>query len=392
MSEALVIVDIFDTTLRDGAQSLPEENQFPNHSKPEIANQIAQLGVGVIEAGFPITYSDAEEVREVAKSVGVTSYPCATWRNGKSIHSAPNGNQAPVIAGLSRTLPNDIDAAWDAVNGAFYPRIHTFISTDPEHMAKKFDGKTPDEVLVMGQTAVRHARSLVDEHPDATVEFSAEAASTTDWDYLERVIKMATDEGADIVNLPDTVGQRNPFWMEKFYDRAIRWAHQTNPNIVISAHNHNDLGLATANSLSLVSAAANYANEQEQEISVQIETAVCGLGERAGNADIFPVIAGLYKFSDDMPSDIEWRFNPHGSVRVANAVMSFAGLQVHRQSPIVGRDINRHRSGIHSDGIIKGGHQIYTPFDPRFWGHEQDAVHEEGRYQGRAGRQAISGS
>ena len=387
MSEAVVHVEIFDTTLRDGAQSLPQYNQFPDGSKSEIADQIASLGVGVIEAGFPITSGEAEEVSGVAKVVGNTTYEVAYWESGAQIGTK---TVTPVIAGLSRTVPKDIEAAWESTQDAAYPRIHTFISTDAEHMENKFPGKTADEVLEMGRQAVRQAKSLTSEHSGATVEFSAEAASTTNWDYLERVIKSAIDEGADIVNLPDTVGQRNPFWMEKFYGRAISWAHQINPDVVVSAHNHNDLDMATMNSLSLVTAAAKFAQREQRQVNVQLEIAVCGLGERAGNADVFPVVAGLFKFSEGMECDVQWRFNPGSSVRAANFVMGAAGLEVNRQSPIVGQDTNVHRSGIHSDGIIKGGFQIYTPYDPTFWGHARDAEHQEGKYQGKSGRSHIT--
>ena len=388
MSEALVNVTIFDTTLRDGAQSLPDHNQFPYGEKPEIAGHIANLGIGVIEAGFPRTPGDADEVRLVSKSIGNTEYTVSSWKNGET---EPDINVIPVIAGLCRTSFEDIDVTWQAVESAVYPRIHTFVSTDKEHMEAKFSGKTPEEVHKMGKLAVRHARSLMGDRPKATVEFSAEAASTTDEGYLERVVKSAIDEGADIINLPDTVGQRDPFWTREFYAKAIKWITELNPNVAISAHNHNDLDMSTANTMSLVSAAANFAAIMDSKINVQLETAICGLGERAGNADVFPVVASLFKFAEQMPADITWRFNPQRSAEVARTVMGFASLKVHRQNPIVGDDVKTHRSGIHSDGVIKGGHRIYTPYDPTFWGHKVDAEHEEGRYQGRRGRAAIAG-
>lgn len=386
MSNSSVDVHIFDTTLRDGAQSLPESNQFPYGTKTEIAEHIAGLGINVIEAGFPRTSGDADEVRNVAKTVGNTAYQASTWRNGTE---SDTETFVPVITGLSRTTAKDVDTAWDAVQDAFYPRIHTFISTDHEHMATKFPGKTPEQVRLMGVAAVRHAKSLVEGRPGASVEFSAEAASTTQEAYLERVVKSVIDEGADIINLPDTVGQRNPFWMQAFYAKTIDWVMRTNPDVTISAHNHNDLDMATINSLSLIMAAARYAEQSGKQVKAQIETTISGLGERAGNADVFSVVAGLFKFSDQFGSDIQWRFNPGSSVSTARAVLSFAGLEVHRQSPIVGNDILAHRSGIHSDGIIKGGHRIYTPHDPTFWGHPTNARHEEGRYQGTKGRQFI---
>lgn len=383
-----VTVEFLDTTLRDGAQSLPNNHQFDTGIKLDTADKIAQLGVSVIEAGFPATASDAEEVREVAESVGNQTYEISTWNNTEL--DAPHAYiRQPVIAGLSRTVMPDIEATWDAVSPAARPRIHTFVSTDAEHMAAKFPNKTPDEVLQMGRTAVAFAREISTNHTGATVEFSAEAASTTDISYLEKVVKSAIDAGADVINLPDTVGQRDPFQMQKFYKRAIQWVMESNPNVVVSAHNHNDLGLAVANSYSLVRAAAKYAEKHDKEVRTQIETTICGLGERAGNADIFPMTAQLFKFSPEFNVPVEWEFNPIRSVATAASVLSQANLTVPRQNPIVGRDTNRHRSGIHSDGIIKGGHQIYSPYDPTFWGHSDLAVHEEGKYQGANGRRHI---
>lgn len=390
MSHAAVEVAVFDTTLRDGAQALPELHQFPEGAKPEIAEQLAQLGVPVIEAGFPATPGDAVEVGAVAKSVGQTDYPVQRWQS--DAHEGDQASYTPVIAGLSRTTFGDIEATWGAISDARYPRIHTFISTDPEHMHAKFPDKSPDEVLVMGREAVRYARMLTDGHPDSSVEFSAEAASTTDEAYLERVVKEMVAQGADIINVPDTVGQRDPIWMHDFYAKVIRWVMAESTDVTISAHNHNDLGLAVANSSMLVHAAAKYAHEHDERVKVQIEGTVCGLGERAGNADIFPVVGGLYKFTPDMAVPVEWQFNPGNAVQAARVVMGYAGLEVPRQSPVVGSDTNVHRSGIHSDGVIKGGYHIYTPHDPKFWGHEHDAQHENGRYQGRRGKAAIGAS
>jgi len=379
-----VHVEIFDTTMRDGAQALPEGNQFSEGSKVVIAEHIARLGVGVIEAGFPATPSDGEEVAAVAESVGRQAYDVAHWRDGR----AEAVRQVPVIAGLSRTTEGDIEATWKSIHSAIRPRIHTFVSTDDEHMRAKFPGKTPDEVRDMGIRAVSFARAMTEEHDGASVEFSAEAASTTNRDYLERIIKDAVGAGADVINVPDTVGQRDPFFMYQFYRNVIRWVTESNPDVAISAHNHNDLDNAAANSLALVRAAADHATVTQNSVKVQIETAICGLGERAGNADVFPVVAGLFKFAPDYVVPTNWHFNPRLAVATARAVMGQAGLPVDRQSPIVGEDTNVHRSGIHSDGVIKGGHRIYTPHDPTFWGHSKNAVHEEGKYQGKAGRAA----
>lgn len=382
---ASVEITGFDTTLRDGAQSLPEKHQFPDGAKPEIAVKLAELGMGVIEAGFPATPGDAKRVTDVARTVGQTKYEVAAWENGEL---TGHKRRTPAITGLSRAKKSDIEATWRAVKDAKRSRIHTFISTDPEHMATKFPDRSPEEVLIMGKEAVRFAKELTDEHPDATVEFSAEAASTTDLTFLERVVKEALNEGAGIINVPDTVGQRDPFWMKKFYSKVIKWVMRTNPLATISAHNHNDMDNATANTMALVNAAVKYALIHDQTVRIQLETTVCGLGERAGNTDVFPAMANLHKFSPDMKVPVKWEFNPDRSVQTANEVMASAGLSVDRQSPIVGSDINVHRSGIHSDAVLKGGSELYSPHDATFWGHGETAVHEDGEYQGKRGREA----
>lgn len=398
MSNPGVTVEIFDTTLRDGAQSLPEVNQFPAGTKPNIATHIAALGVGVIEAGFPRTPGDGLEVRDVAELVGNTHFQTAVWQNGEQTKTE---SRAPVIAGLCRTTREDIEAGWDAVKPAINPRIHTFISTDTEHMAAKFPGKIPSQVLAMGIDAVKYAGIIMDGRHSGghssgkgsgkgTVEFSAEAATTTDTDFLERVVKSMIDHGADIINLPGTLDKRSPMWMLRFYARALEWIASTNPDVVLSAHNHHDLGLSTASSLMLVQAAADHAKKTDREVKIQVETTICGVGERAGNTDVFPLVAGLFEFSTEMPVPITWRFNPGNAYAVARAVMAYGGMEVDRQNPVVGDDIITHRSGIHSDGVLKGGFAIYTWQDPRFWGHPQEARFEEGKYQGKAGRLAAT--
>jgi 2-isopropylmalate synthase len=383
---AEVKIDIFDTTQRDGAQSLPEHHQFADDSKPYISDRIATLGADVIEAGFPATAGDGEEVTRVAQSVGQRSYEVQTWRNGEVVGQSL---ATPVITGLSRATSGDIEATWQSVCQANRARIHTFIPTDSEHMQERFPDKTSKEIMRMGQEAIKFAKTLTEGHPDVTIEFSAEAASTTDLRFLETVVKTMLYEGADIINVPDTVGQRDPVWMYRFYRQAIKWVHSVNPDAITSGHNHNDLGQAVSNTNMLLHAAVDHAKDTNSSVAIQLETTITGIGERAGNADVFPVVAGLFRFTPDIDIPIRWRFNPGQSVDTAKSVMAEAGLEVPRQSPIVGSDINRHRSGGHSDGIIKGGHRLYTPFDPTFWGHESEAIHEDGKYQGSRGRSAI---
>lgn len=382
-----VTVQFFDTTLRDGAQSLPADHQFPTGSKPRIAAEIARLGVGIIEAGFPATPDDAKEVAKVARTVGQASFAVTSWH----AHGKPTKREfTPVIAGLSRAVEADIDATWQAVKAARHPRIHTFVSTSDFHRENKFPGVSRGELIDITVNAVSYAKQVSAKHPGASVEFSAEAASTTEPAYLRRVITAAITAGAEIINVPDTVGERDPVWMLKFYRNVIAWAQQTNAGVTVSAHNHNDLGNAAANSFMLVRAATEYTKRSQKNITIQIETTVCGLGERAGNADVFTVAGNLFKFAAGLGVDVEWQFSPEQSVAIAQSVMNSAGMEVDRQAPVVGRDTNVHRSGIHSDGVIKGGHSMYTPFDPTFWGHDQQAVHEDGKYQGKAGRRAVA--
>lgn len=381
----------FDTTLRDGAQALDENShQFERGSKPKIAGAIAALGVDVIEAGFPATPDDAAEVQAVSRSVGNTTYEVNDWENGERTGVS---HSTPVIAGLSRATPGDIEATWGAISDAERPRIHTFISVDDNHMKVKFPGKTSQSVLNMGRESIRYARDISAEKSDATIEFSAEASTTADKSFLESVVKMSAEEGVDVLNMPDTVSQRDPFWMYEFYKRILGWAIPINPDITISSHPHNDLGLAVANSIALVRAASDYASYSQKRIRIQSEGTICGLGERAGNADLIAVMGGLFKFTRGSDTPVKFSFNPQRAVGTATEVMAAASYEVPPKSPIVGSETNKHRSGIHSDGILKAGKdgfKIYTPHDPRFWGHDQSAVHEGGRYQGRKGLKAAS--
>jgi 2-isopropylmalate synthase len=202
--------------------------------------------------------------------------------------------------------------------------------------------------------------------------------------FLREVIESAIDAGADIINVPDTVGVRDPFYMLKFYDQILRFVHEVNPNTIVSAHNHNDLGHAVSNTLALVHAAIQLCRETGRQINVQLEGTVCGVGERAGNADIFPVAASIFDLArnvTDIP--LTWEFNPRASHGVAQDVMQTFREDVPRRSPIVGEGINQHFSGIHSDGVTKGGWQLYTAINPTFWGHLSEYVAGTGKYSGK---------
>src|SRR5690606_21903758 len=244
-------VIVFDTTLRDGEQS--PGATMNTEQKIEVARQLARLGVDIIEAGFPAASpGDLDAVRRIAKEVkGLT------------------------VLGLARTSFTDIDAAWEAVQHAEDASIHTFISTSPIHMERKLR-KSPDEVVEMARAAVRRCKGYV-----SKVEFSAEDATRSDWDFLCRIFAAAIEEGATTINIPDTVG----YTMPAEYAELIRYVRANTPGIedvVISVHCHNDLGMATANTLAAVQAGAR-----------QVEVTINGIGERAGNTSLEEVVMAL---------------------------------------------------------------------------------------------------
>ncbi len=385
----LVKVELLDTTLRDGDQSLPIEHQFRKGQKLLVADRLSDLGYSVIEAGFPATNLDFDDVQEVATIVGNTKRSVSSW-SSESPDVQSITIQTPIISALCRANPDDIEVTWEALKDAEYPLIHSFVATDPEHIKVKFPDKDEDGVAKLALESITLAKTLIGNNPKGSVEFSLEAATTTRKEFLERMIKDVVNTGVDVINLPDTVGQMEPFGIYQFYREVIKWAIQTNPNVIVSAHNHNDQGMAVANSLSFVKAAADIAAKQLVEINTRIETTVCGLGERAGNCDIFPLVSSLFSFAESYPSIINWNFNRDQSVGVANEVMAYAGFMIDRQSPIVGRDIMRHRSGVHSDAVIKGGPQLYSPIVPKEWGHKNNAGIDPGKYQGRKGTEVAA--
>ncbi len=244
-------VYVFDTTLRDGEQSPGATMNLDE--KIRMARQLETLGVDIIEAGFPIaSQGDFEAVQAISRAVDNVQ-----------------------VAGLCRAVTGDIDRCWEAVKDANHPRIHTFLATSEIHMKYKL-GKTADEVLAMTEKAVRHAAQYTD-----NVEFSAEDASRSDWDFLVKVTETAIDAGATVVNIPDTVGYTQPF---EYYD-MIKYLMDNVKNVdkaVISVHCHNDLGSAVANSLAAIKAGAR-----------QVECTVLGIGERAGNAALEDLVMAL---------------------------------------------------------------------------------------------------
>jgi 2-isopropylmalate synthase len=336
MSRRIVI---FDTTLRDGEQS--PGASLSEDQKLAIAHQLAALGVDIIEAGFPI--SSPEDFRAVT-------------RVAQEVHG-------PVIAGLSRTRKEDIQSCYDAVKHAERHRIHTFVGTSNIHIEKKLR-KTKDQVFEMAVEAVRFARSLCDD-----VEFSAEDALRADFDYLCRVVEAVIAAGATTVNIPDTVGYTTPWEME----RTIAQLFELVPNIdraVISTHCHNDLGLASANSLAAVRGGAG-----------QVECTVNGIGERAGNCSLEEVVMTLRTRQDYF--DIETGINTPQIMKASRMVSNFTGHSVQPNKAIVGANAFAHEAGIHQHGMIMD-RQTYEIMKPEDIG-LTESVLTLGRRSGRHG-------
>ncbi len=313
------VVQVFDTTLRDGEQSPGVSLQVKE--KVEIAQQLARLGVDVIEAGFPVASpGDFEAVQAVAGAV-----------------------QGPVIAALARAVPGDIARAWEAVQNATRPRIHTFIATSPIHMAKKLN-KEPEEVLEMAVEAVRLAKTFT-----ADVEFSAEDATRSDPGFLCRIFGAVIQAGATVINIPDTVGYTTPVE----FARLIEYVRAHTPGIdgvTISVHCHDDLGLAVANSLAAVAAGAT-----------QVECTVNGLGERAGNAALEELVMALRTRQDFFGA--RSRVVTEQIYRTSRLVSTLTGVGVQPNKAIVGANAFAHESGIHQDGVLKNRatYEIMTP-------------------------------
>jgi len=312
-------VFIFDTTLRDGEQSPGASMNLDE--KIKIALLLEEMGVDIIEAGFPIASNgDFEAVREVAKLI----------KNAG-------------VAGLARAGRNDIDRAWEALQHAARPRIHTVIATSPLHMKYKLqmEPETVHETLVAN---VAHARNLCED-----VEFSCEDASRSEPDFLCRVVESAIKAGARTINIPDTVGYAVP---EEFA-ALVRMLFDRVPNIdraVISVHCHNDLGLAVANSLAAVGAGAR-----------QVECTINGLGERAGNCSLEEIVMALKTRRDRMPFDTG--IKTEYITRASRLVSAITGFVVQPNKAIVGANAFAHESGIHQDGMLKhaGTYEIMTP-------------------------------
>jgi 2-isopropylmalate synthase len=300
---------IFDTTLRDGEQS-PGIN-LNSFEKLEIAEQLARLGVDVIEAGFPISSpGDFEGVQNIAQRVSGVS-----------------------VCALARAIEKDITTAWDAIKEADHPRIHTFISTSDLHLKHQLR-KSRQEVLETAKRMVALAVSLCND-----VEFSAMDATRSDPDYLAQVLQAAVDEGASTINIPDTVGYAIPTEFGEFIREQFKKAPGLK-DVVVSVHCHNDLGLAVANSLAAVENGAS-----------QVECAINGLGERAGNASLEEIVMILEtrKRLLGMATGIKTT----EITRTSRLVSRLIGYDVQPNKAIVGKNAFAHESGIHQDGVLK---------------------------------------
>ena len=319
-------IRIFDTTLRDGEQA--PGATLNKAEKLEVAHQLAKLRVDVIEAGFPIASpDDFEAVRAIATEV-----------------------KGPRIAGLARAIEQDVRVCWDAVKVADVPRIHTFISTSAVHMKYQIK-KTPAEVLADTRSMVTLSAELVATHPEADLEFSAMDASRSDPEFLAQVLDVAVQCGATTINVPDTVGYALPLEFGDFIRELYRLAPSLN-DVHVSVHCHNDLGLATANSLAAVRAGAT-----------QVECAVNGIGERAGNAALEEVVMAIRTRGEYFAC--ETGVDTREIARTSRLVSSLTGYAIQRNKAIVGRNAFAHESGIHQAGVLSEAStfEIMTPAD-----------------------------
>ena len=323
-------IKIFDTTLRDGEQS--PGATLSSAEKLKIARSLANLGVDIMEAGFPAASpDDLEAVKQIAIEVG---------------NHVPEGrSEPPVICGLARAVKSDIDKSWEAVQYAKHPRIHTFLATSPIHMQHKLR-MDPEEVVDQVREMVAYARAYCED-----VEFSPEDAGRSDPDFLCLVLGEAIKAGATTLNIPDTVGYQTP----QGFGNLIKYLKANTPGIekaIISVHCHNDLGLATANTLAGIENGAR-----------QVEVTINGIGERAGNTSLEEVVMALKTRGDAY--GFETQIDTTQIVPLSRQVARFTGLSVQANKAIVGQNAFAHEAGIHQDGMLKNQetYEIMRPED-----------------------------
>ncbi len=321
---------IFDTTLRDGEQ-VPG-CQLNTVEKIQVAKQLEQLGVDIIEAGFPISSpGDFNSVIEISKAV--------TW---------------PTICALTRALEKDIDCAAEALKYAKHKRIHTGIGTSPTHIKYKFNS-TPDEIVERAVRAVKYAKRYVED-----VEFYAEDAGRTDNEYLARVIEAVVKAGATVCNIPDTTGYIIP----NEYSEKIKYLYEhvdaiAAGKVILSTHCHDDLGMSTANTVAGVLAGAR-----------QVEVTINGIGERAGNTSL-EEIAMIFKTHREL--GIETNINTTKIYSTSRMVSTLMNMPVQPNKAIVGRNAFAHSSGIHQDGVLKDA-STYEIMKPKDIGIDDSAI------------------
>jgi 2-isopropylmalate synthase len=312
-------VYIFDTTLRDGEQSPGCSMTVPE--KVRMAAKLVDLGVDILEAGFPIaSEGDFESVKAIASSV-----------------------RRPIIAGLCRACRPDIERAWEALQHAARPRIHVFLATSDIHLQYKLR-ITRDQCVAQARDAVRFAKSLCDD-----VEFSPEDATRTEPDFLCRVLDAVVEAGATTLNIPDTVGFTVPSEFGALIT-TIREQVKGIDNVTISAHCHNDLGMAVANALAAVAAGAR-----------QVECTINGIGERAGNASLEEIVMALRVRPDQFP--YETGVASEQIFAASQMLSEITGVPVQPNKAITGRNAFAHEAGIHQDGVLKNPltYEIMTP-------------------------------
>jgi 2-isopropylmalate synthase len=333
-------IRIFDTTLRDGEQSPGASMTFSE--KMQVAEQLARMGVDIIEAGFPsASPGDLAAVREIARRTHGTA-----------------------IAALARANHDDIDACREALQDAEQPVLHVFIATSDLHMQYKL-GMTREEVLARIDAMVRYGRRFF-----ADVEFSAEDATRSDWGFLSQAIAAAIRAGASVVNIPDTVGYTMP--ME--YSALLGHLRRTVPGIegvTISAHCHDDLGMATANTLAAIAAGVG-----------QVEVTINGLGERAGNTSLEEVVMALRTRADSF-GGCTTRVVTEQLVPASQLVRRITGIPVQPNKAIVGANAFAHEAGIHQDGMLKH-RSTYEIMEPRMVGWSESRL-VLGKHSGRHG-------
>jgi len=316
---------VFDTTLRDGEQVPGAKLNL--YEKVEIAQQLKKLGVDIIEAGFPASsQGDFDAVKAVAKRVGNTS--------------------DIMITALARAVKEDIDSVYNAVKYAENPMIHMVLGTSDIHIEKKFS-KSKDQILQIGIDAVKYAKSLMPQ-----VQYSTEDASRSDFEYLWKTVEAVMKAGATMINVPDTVGYAEPEqWGEMIAKLNYRMKN-LDDSVLLSVHCHNDLGMATANTLAAVKNGAD-----------KVEVTMNGIGERAGNAALEEVVMAIKTRGDVY--DVFTNINTKEIMNTSRLVSSFMGLDVQVNKAITGDNAFAHSSGIHQDGLLKSrdAYEIVHPED-----------------------------